>query len=296
MSRAPSIAALLLLAGGCTVDELQLEDRWCDPDYPCAGGYACVGNKCVASSTDAPPVTDLRPSPDSDGPEADQARLDRPGPQGDAPGPDGDLGAAVDLLADLPALDGCPAGMTPCNGLCVDLLTDLNHCGSCNQACGPEADRCENGNCHCDHNKPICLNGLSCVNAKCVCVSGANSLCLGCCEGSTQCAPGNTISACGAQPNQCSVCSTSNPCLTPICSSLTHTCTTAVKLNGTSCVTGGTSGRCYSGGCCTGCWNAQTSSCLLGTSITACGTGGNACLTCAAGYICSAGKCVVASP
>jgi len=290
MSRATSIA-VLLLAAGCTVDELQLEDRWCDPDYPCASGYTCAGNKCVASSTDGP-VSDLRLL-DADGPLADRASPDQPGPVSDAPGPDGDLNTVVDLLADLPAPDGCPTGMTLCGGLCVDLLSDLNHCGSCNQACGPESDRCENGNCHCDHNKPICTNGLSCINAKCVCVAGANSLCLGCCAGTTQCAPGNTIAACGAQPNLCSVCSTSNPCLTPICSSLTHTCTTAVKVNGTSCTTAGTGGRCYSGSCCTGCWSAATSSCLPGTSSSACGTGGNNCVACSPNYACLASKCTL---
>ena len=54
------------------------------------------------------------------------------------------------------------------------------------------------------------------------------------------------------------------------------------KSDGTSCSSG--NGRCYSGTCCTGCWNG--SSCQPGAFDTGCGYGGVLCTVCASFQCC----------
>jgi len=261
--RAARIAAVIGIAAGCRVGDLVYEDRYCDVAYPCADGYHCVQNKCVK---DAGPVDGpLKPhdgSPDGkDLPGTDLFTID---------GADAQVG---DLM---PVPDGgCPPGYSSCGGVCVDTQTDFYHCSGCNKPCPKGAtDRCEGGNCHCGATGPMCDNDLNCYKGACTCLVGFGSLCQGCCK-SGVCEPGTEPAACGTGSVSCSVC--------PIAVCRQSTCTQGQcgqnnVPNGTNCSLPGLPGVCYSGGCCTGCWDGN--SCESGTSILVCGKYGAPCKSC----------------
>jgi hypothetical protein len=288
MVRLSWIALTLLFASSCTVDDLKLDQRFCDPEYPCATGYSCIQQQCVKQDGDGAPA-DSSAGRDSDGPAPDHGRPAEGGPPDSSPNDAPDL-APTDLFqGDI----SCPPSTTACSGSCVDTQTDVSHCGGCNVACGPESDRCQDGKCHCGDKQPICTNGLSCQSGACACVAGVGSLCSGCCTSATQCAPGTSTAACGQQPNMCVVCSSTDPCKVPVCDATSRTCDLAPRADGFSCVLSSKSGRCQQGSCCTGCWNSSTSACLPGTSTAACGVSGLSCKKCLSGYSCVSGNCVM---
>jgi len=278
--RCSSALLLTLLLAACTVDDLQYQDRFCDTDYPCPGGYACVNNQCKSGGggVDLPLAPDgLLDGPLQDGPVHDL-------PAADVTGPDFFFwDAGPDLM---PAPDGgCPSGLTNCGGACVDTQSSFPHCGGCFQSCPTgAADRCEGGTCYCGHQSPVCQNGLTCVQASCTCALGPNSLCDGCCQ-SGQCMTGTSPSACGTGAVACATCP-SSPCTTATCTN--GVCGQVNRADGSSCV--GVKGVCHGGSCCTGCWNG--SACLSGTSTSACGIFGAACKKCLLLLKCVAGNCV----
>jgi MYXO-CTERM domain-containing protein len=106
----------------------------------------------------------------------------------------------------------------------------------------------------------------------------------GCCEGCIYkssdtylCAPGNTVTRCGAPGEICKSCS--NECLQPTCEK--GQCVPVE--NGKSC--SGGAGKCNNGSCCMGC--ILNGACVTGTAAGACGTGGAACASCDDGNACN---------
>lgn len=103
------------------------------------------------------------------------------------------------------------------------------------------------------------------------------------CWSGGQCVSGDTIQACGQGGGLCSACSVTSPCQKAAC--VSHSCSTANRPDGTAC--GG--GKCYQGGCCTGCWSGKT--CVAGSAVTACGASGEGCLACSSSNECQEATC-----
>jgi hypothetical protein len=159
----------------------------------------------------------------------------------------------------------------PTTRACVAPVAEAGVCneGTCPEGCCDDTGTCQPGNVTslCGSFGKACINcqqvQMSCDPNLQQCVTTACAPgCLGCCENGT-CVPGTADSACGTGGSTCSNCATS----------------------GQSCAFdpfGG--GLCEAPGCgattCAGCCSAG--GCLTGTSPTACGNSGDACVTCAA--------------
>jgi hypothetical protein len=144
-------------------------------------------------------------------------------------------------------------GPQSCSGCC-----DLQ--GNCQD--GITSNACGTGGASCS----ACPAGESCIGGQCL--SCDQSTCpTGCCQGG-QCLPGDAASACGKGGLACQVCKEGESCVD-------GQCTTFGPCNPTTCPNG----------CCKG------GQCMSGTSQTACGTGGLACVFCAIDQICAEGSC-----
>ena len=122
----------------------------------------------------------------------------------------------------------------------------------------------------------MCLSSEKCVAGACVPTSGScgpSSCSSGCCDG-TQCKSGTSSNACGTGGNTCKTCKSTEKCQGGACVPSTSTC------GPTTC----TSGCCESG------------KCVLGTSISACGTGGGTCKVCKSGEKCTSQACAGSGP
>jgi len=128
---------------------------------------------------------------------------------------------------------------------------------------------CPSGNCTGCTVTSDCPSNLDCVSNACRCVE--NGRCPGCCKADV-CYPGTTIGLCGRDGAACSTCTTPSTCSTASCSS--GACQLTPKTDSTSC----SGGRCHQGECCTQCWDGQ--SCVSGTTVTTCGSGGAVCKDC----------------
>jgi len=180
--------------------------------------------------------------------------------------------------------DQCKPPVTCCATQmnCRNLNTDFQNCGSCGKVCPSNTtDTCAGGNCVCGTSSGPCTGSRNCDNGSCKCLQGG--LCTGCCASNT-CQPGNTTTYCGTGGENCSACTTTNPCLTPVCNS-SGSCGTVNKSNGTNCP----GGKCYGGSCCTGCWDGST--CQGGTTNQYCGTGGVSCSGCNTTNPCRTANC-----
>ena len=190
------------------------------------------------------------------------------------------------------------------------------HAGLCCTGCVSNSNTCVDG----DPVQQCGLGGKSCINCNTMarpgncmvwgCVTGSctsvpvpdETLCPGgkgkcyggiCCTGcydkvTMKCLPGTDPAACGSGGDFCTSCPVpADSCSSPLCSS--GTCgLTSSPVDGTPCP--GAPGKCYGGVCCTGCWDGTT--CLLGTDIAACGTGGEICINCSKTG-CQVGSCQV---
>jgi hypothetical protein len=103
------------------------------------------------------------------------------------------------------------AGHICCGGDCVDPQDDLANCGDCGQACVPQGDQCQGGQCFCGGG-PACPAGTICQEGSCVCPSGqvlCGTECLTgvCCAIGSRCT--NNNDCCdhgeGADATQCSL-------------------------------------------------------------------------------------------
>lgn len=278
-------AGLVLVAAACSIDDLQQENRFCSPEWPCPAGLRCSENRCSSARSEAGPGDRGVDLP------RDLSGLDLSVP--DAPAQDHtpiDLLIPPDLLLPdhLAKPDGgCPSGTEPCGSVCVDTQKSYFHCSGCNTPCPPGvADRCEGGQCHCGSFGPLCAGGLNCVGGLCSCLVGPGSQCSGCCN-AAGCQSGTSSAACGLNGVGCKLC-LAPTCRVPICSG--GACGTLPVTDGTACVSGSIAGTCYGGGCCTGCWSGTT--CQPGTSTSACGKGGKPCSKCLFLKKCINGACL----
>jgi len=148
---------------------------------------------------------------------------------------------------------------------------------------------CVNQACH-SANKS---NGTACAIAGSVGQCTAGSCCFGCRKANV-CHSGGANTLCGKEGVQCADCSTKTA---PACNAYSckkGKCVLTQLAAGTSCSSGGASGRCLNGKCCTGCINGSV--CYAGTALGRCGKAGAVCATCPKAGICkvatcTAGKC-----
>lgn len=197
-----------------------------------------------------------------------------------------------------------PTSDTTLSGTChVDAKGTLDCCTDCwdqaTKTClpGTATTQCGTGGEPCASCPGATCETPLCVNQACVkkpvadltpcfggmCYSGA--CCQGCWDGS-QCLAGTNVAACGQYGEVCLPCPT-GPCTVATCPG---SCDISWAPEGTACP----GGSCHSGDCCQGCWDAKSSYCHAGTTLSACGTGGVPCATCGAGQVCdtSSGSCV----
>ena len=146
---------LAFAAGGCS-RKLALVGRSC----PCAAGYDCCGDRCVAqgSCPHDGSATDQRPPAEDGATATDQAsNPDQPGADDQIPAPDHvstpDQAAPLDTPITPPT--SCPTPESPpCNpGLArcglpectIHLTTDHDNCGACGRNC--REGECQGGEC-----------------------------------------------------------------------------------------------------------------------------------------------------
>ncbi len=172
-----------------------------------------------------------------------------------------------------------------------------------------------------------CTQGQRCVAGTCACDP---SSCAGCCSGN-MCMSGTDESACGRGGADCAVCPRDIACGTASCGTCggngqrccdgdacsaplscggggqSGVCGCAPNCAGQACgASDGCGGVCSAGSCptgqhcasdvcicdttsCTGCCSAGQ--CAAGTTVTACGWGGRACIACTNGQTCGTGTC-----
>ena len=170
------------------------------------------------------------------------------------------------------------AGEHCIDGVCqVTECTQLNCGGGCcfnNHCLQPDEQNDE----HCGNDGFTCRRcetqkGFHCVDGQCVKTICSALNCAGCCEGDNICRPGNSDDFCGVRGGVCQKCDAEN---------------------GFHCVRG----TCVQTQClpqnCKGCCAGDE--CQPGTSESACGTGGKACVSCAKDNKCIAGKCTPCGP
>jgi hypothetical protein len=222
-------------------------------------------------------------------------------------------GAGASTCASCPVTGACQSGMcvagdggtsgprdggcdfSNCNGCCDSNSfcrggNTNQHCGLAGAACAP------------------CTGGQSCQANRCEATTGCN----GCVDSMGACQPGNNPVACGHDGGSCAACSMTQSCLVNQCTSSSCgplTCNGCC--DGTVCITAGTNLKCgiggnpcvactspatCQGGACTtppppdagstvcgpancpGC--CQGNVCKPGTSVNACGEGGDSCGVC----------------
>ena len=199
---------------------------------------------------------------------------------------------------------GPPCGPTNCVGCC-------DGAGNC---LAPTESNCGMNGSSCT----LCLSGQKCYQGACVKEPCSTSNCTGCCQAG-QCLPGNSVSACGSGGGVCYPCNTSTQncqagkcvkrpcgpatcgsgCCAPLgCVAGTHplacgsggggckTCKNNEKCENKKCV----AEVCSSANCPSGCCDTN-GKCQQGNSEFACGSGGNACISCQGGEACSGGQC-----
>lgn len=215
-----------------------------------------------------------------------------------------------------------PPGCGPCDG-CCDGTTCIARTQQSASACGwggGECRACAPGD--------ECVKGGTCLHAQSSC---GPSNCAGCCVGPAFCSDGlSGLGGCGFGGQLCQVCSDGARCAPrsgggacggaqrcdavscpfgccqgdvcvvgvsdQACGTQGHACTACPQ--GQTCVESGSGGGicqsppfckpidCSPNGCC------QGNQCMPGTSDSACGEGGTACVDCAAtGHVCVAGHC-----
>jgi hypothetical protein len=211
----------------------------------------------------------------------------------DGPDPDGACGSEVSGHCCEGAC--CNPGATECNpeGLCC-----APNCAG--RECGP--DGCGNGTCG------SCPSGATCntQTGQCVSSCGPQSCPTGCCQAG-DCEPGDSGQACGTGGAPCAKCGAGSRCQNQHCTCVPDCDNKDCGPDGC----GGSCGTCSSGqvcdeddgecictgqtcpnGCCTN-GSGKPGSCLPGTTIQACGTGGEECETCDADDgVCVGGQCV----
>jgi hypothetical protein len=265
MKRLASLSLAVVLAGACTVEDVVYEGRFCDPQYPCAEGYRCVGNTCARIGEPKPDAEVDLEIGFGDGPRPDRSTKDLPPAPDKGPSPDKQIPPDHMLVPD----SACPKGYTPCGSACVNVLTDTQHCGGCFKPCTTGAhDSCVGGSCRCGSN-PECGTGYNCVSGSCTCITGPTSRCAGCCT-KNLCVSGLSTTACGTGGVACKICVAPN-CRIAVCPG---SCSYPAAADGTSCP----AGKCYNGACCIGCWDGKA--CQPGNTISKCGLGGVACKLC----------------
>ena len=176
----------------------------------------------------------------------------------------------------------CVSGSCQCvqGGLCGGCC-DSNSClpGTQTSACGSGGAPCTSCSTSNPCKTPVCnasgtcattnkTNGTTCPGGLCY----GGTCCTGCWDGTT-CRTGTTITYCGSAGGPCQTCTVTNPCRTPVC--VGHLCGGANVSDGTPC---GSNGTCYSGSCCSGCWDGT--GCRSGTTDFYCGSGGDPCEDC----------------
>jgi len=152
---------------------------------------------------------------------------------------------------------GCCAGVATCNS-----GTTVTYCGVGGVSCVA----CKSGTqCKSD----------ACVAGKCTLVNKPSTTT---CDDKLYCTTGDKCSAgtCKGGARDCS--SQNDDCNTGTCSETLDMCYKKAKANLTSCSS--SKGKCYSGKCCTGCWDAKAGTCRAGTSTSGCGKGGGNCAAC----------------
>ena len=109
------------------------------------------------------------------------------------------------------------------------------------------------------------------------CYDASNpTCCTGCWDSATgTCQTGTAVATCGQGGYACNKCTTLYECQTAVCLA-TGACSTTNKADKTAC--SNSTGQCYSGGCCSGCWKGT--SCSSGAGYPMCGIGGNMCTNC----------------
>ncbi len=145
-----------------------------------------------------------------------------------------------------------------CAGCCRD---DKCEEGTSKSACGEGAAACE-----------TCSAVQMCTAGRCKEPCGPNN-CKGCCDGDT-CLDGNATDKCGAEGAACGSCTTEGASF--VCSNRT-------------CIDASCQATCVNG-CCT------TEGCQPGTTASACGTGGEACIDCGYGRTCGAARSCAIDP
>lgn len=173
------------------------------------------------------------------------------------------------VLSGFRADDGANTG--PDGGPETSTCTADNCKGCCrNDQCeeGTSKSTCGVGGAACE----TCGSALNCTAGQCKEPCGPNN-CKGCCRGDT-CVTGNANDACGGDGEACSACTAAAASL--VCSN--HTCIDSSCQS--TCVNG----------CC------SATGCQSGTAASACGTGGEACIDCGYGRICSSAKACAIDP
>jgi hypothetical protein len=180
-----------------------------------------------------------------------------------------------------------------CNGCCDGSSTCLTlgsaqssskcgvggaSCKSCSDSNECTTDTCSSAGACTNPNKS---NGTGCTSGTCL----GGTCCTGCVSGGSTCAAGSSTSACGLSGSNCKTC-TAPACQGPTCNS-SGNCGTSNNSDGSSC----SGGLCYSGSCCTGCYNGSSCVALGSESTSACGSGGASCQTCSTAAACKDPDC-----
>jgi hypothetical protein len=163
--------------------------------------------------------------------------------------------------------------------------------GTTRESCGINGGQCVD----CSQGGDVCLNG------QCVCTG--ESCPTGCCDAGPGhegvCLPGTSADSCGTNGALCATCGSGQVCHDQQC--CTPDCTDA-QCGSDGC--GGNCGSCQvdqectpNGICvcteqsCSGCCDSSGVTCEPGTSVGACGMGGQLCMTCGSGQACQNQQC-----
>ncbi len=210
-----------------------------------------------------------------------------------------------------PTLTSCFSGLGKCYGGtcctgCYDKSGGVCRPGTSVYACAKGGGDCK----VCNNPTNVCqvatcsgagVCGVAFKGAQAACTASSKSgqcydakpnpvCCTGCWDtGSQACNTGNTTASCGVSGNACQKCTAPNDCKTASCSA-GGACGTSNKPNLTACTANSLKGQCYTGKCCTTCYNG--SKCVSGTGYM-CGTGGGNCVNCSqlGAGTCTAGVC-----
>ena len=152
--------------------------------------------------------------------------------------------------------------------------------GACS-TCSPSANPCLVASCSSAGSCGYIFKGLQAA-----CTTGGKSgqcydsssptCCTGCWDSTSgTCKTGTAVATCGTGGYACQKCTSPSDCKTATCSSA-GACGTTNVTDKTACAS--STGLCYSGSCCAGCWNGNF--CSSGSGNPMCGTGGATCTNC----------------